>query len=31
VTKAPEKLKLVRALRKTYYELLRNKLKWGEH
>lgn len=31
VTKAPEKLKLVRAPKKTYYELLRSKLKWGEH
>ncbi len=31
VRKAPEKLKLVRAPKKTYYELLRSKLKWGEH
>jgi NAD+ kinase len=28
--KAPEKLRLVRAAKKTYYEILRNKLKWGE-
>lgn len=31
VTKAAEKLKLVRAPKKTFYEVLRNKLKWGEH
>src|SRR5580693_1824773 len=30
VKKAPEKLYLVRPARKTYYEILRNKLKWGE-
>lgn len=28
--KAPEKLYLVRQAKKTYYEILRNKLKWGE-
>jgi NAD+ kinase len=28
--KAPEKLYLVRPARKRYYEILRNKLKWGE-
>ncbi len=31
VTKAPETIFLVRAPRKTYYEVLRNKLGWGEH
>lgn len=30
LTKAPEKLLLVRPPRKTYYEVLRSKLKWGE-
>jgi NAD+ kinase len=30
VCKAPEKLYLVRPARKRYYEILRNKLKWGE-
>lgn len=30
VTKAPHKLRLVRAARKSYFEILRNKLKWGE-
>lgn len=30
VTKAPNKLRLVRAARKSYFEILRNKLKWGE-
>jgi NAD+ kinase len=30
VKKAPEKLYLVRPARKTYYEILRTKLKWGE-
>lgn len=30
VRKAPEKLRLVRQAKKTYYEILRNKLKWGE-
>ena len=30
VRKAPEKLLLVRPARKTYYQILRNKLKWGE-
>ena len=28
--KAPEKLYLVRPAKKTYFEVLRNKLKWGE-
>ena len=30
VTKADSKLRLVRPTRKTYFEVLRNKLKWGE-
>jgi len=30
VRKAPEKLRLVRPARKTYFQILRNKLKWGE-
>jgi NAD+ kinase len=30
VRKAPEKLLLVRPARKTYYQILRSKLKWGE-
>jgi NAD+ kinase len=30
VRKAAEKLLLVRPAKKTYYEILRNKLKWGE-
>jgi NAD+ kinase len=30
VRKAPEKLYLVRPAKKTYYQILRNKLKWGE-
>lgn len=30
VQQAPEKLYLVRPAKKTYYEILRNKLKWGE-
>jgi NAD+ kinase len=30
VRKAAKKLRLVRPARKTYYEILRNKLKWGE-
>jgi NAD+ kinase len=30
VRKAPQKLHLLRASRKTYFEILRNKLKWGE-
>jgi NAD+ kinase len=30
VRKAAEKLHLVRPARKTYYQILRNKLKWGE-
>ncbi len=30
VAKAAEKLRLVRPSRKSYFEILRNKLKWGE-
>jgi hypothetical protein len=30
VHKAAEKLLLVRPAKKTYYQILRNKLKWGE-
>lgn len=30
IQKAPEKLYLVRPAKKTYFEILRNKLKWGE-
>ena len=30
VRKAPDKLYLVRPAKKTYYEILRSKLKWGE-
>jgi len=30
ISKAPEKLHLVRPSQKTYFEVLRNKLKWGE-
>jgi len=30
ISKAPEKLYLVRPSKKTYFEILRNKLKWGE-
>lgn len=30
VRKAAQKLRLMRASRKTYFEILRNKLKWGE-
>jgi len=30
VSKSPEKLHLVRPSKKTYFEILRNKLKWGE-
>lgn len=30
IRKATTRLKLVRPLRKTYFEILRNKLKWGE-
>jgi NAD+ kinase len=30
VRKAPNKLLLVRAAKKTYYQILRSKLKWGE-
>src|SRR5579864_64726 len=30
ISKAPTRLRLVRPSKKTYYEILRNKLKWGE-
>jgi NAD+ kinase len=30
VRKAADKLLLVRPAKKTYYQILRNKLKWGE-
>ena len=30
VTRAPERLKLIHPPNKTYFEILRNKLKWGE-
>lgn len=30
ITKSPTKVKLVRPPNKTYYEILRNKLRWGE-
>jgi NAD+ kinase len=30
ITRAPERLKLIQPPQKTYFELLRNKLKWGE-
>jgi NAD+ kinase len=30
ITKAANPLRLVRPARKTYFEILRNKLKWGE-
>lgn len=30
VRRAPEKLRLVRPAKKTYFEILRSKLKWGE-
>jgi len=30
ITRASNKLRLVRPARKTYFEILRNKLKWGE-
>ncbi len=30
VSKAPNKLRLVRPAKKTYFEILRSKLKWGE-
>jgi NAD+ kinase len=30
IRKAPDKLLLVRPAKKTYYQILRNKLKWGE-
>jgi NAD+ kinase len=30
VAKSPNKLRLVRPSKKTYFEILRNKLKWGE-
>lgn len=30
ISRAPERLKLIQPPQKTYYEILRNKLKWGE-
>jgi NAD+ kinase len=30
VAAAPERLRLVRPLKKTYFSVLRDKLKWGE-
>jgi len=30
ISKAPDKLRLVRPAKKTYFEILRSKLKWGE-
>jgi NAD+ kinase len=30
ITRAPERLKLIQPPQKTYFEILRNKLKWGE-
>ena len=30
ITRAPERLKLIHPANKTYFEILRNKLKWGE-
>jgi len=30
ITRAPERLKLIQPPNKTYFEILRNKLKWGE-
>lgn len=30
ITRATERLKLIHPLQKTYFEILRNKLKWGE-
>jgi NAD+ kinase len=30
ITRAPERLKLIRPPNKTYFEILRSKLKWGE-
>ncbi len=30
ISKAPKTLKLIRPLKKTYFEILRKKLKWGE-
>jgi NAD+ kinase len=30
VTKSEKKLRLVRPWKKTYFEILRSKLKWGE-
>jgi NAD+ kinase len=30
ITRATERLKLIQPHRKSYYEILRNKLKWGE-
>jgi NAD+ kinase len=30
ITRAPERLKLIHPPKKSYFEILRNKLKWGE-
>ena len=30
IRKAPTKLRVVRPVKKTYFQILRNKLKWGE-
>jgi len=30
ITRAKERLKLIHPPNKTYFEILRNKLKWGE-
>ena len=30
IARANERLKLIQPKRKSYYEILRNKLKWGE-
>ncbi len=30
ITKSPNKVKLIRPPDKTYYEILRSKLRWGE-
>jgi NAD kinase len=30
ITRAPERLKLIQPPQKTYFDILRSKLKWGE-